>query len=106
MQQVMAQRGAKREYRKRKEIVERIFAELAWRQGLKRFRRRGRLGSALEFSVHCIAHNLKWALRASPSRLAFALMRHLRRWWRLQIIWARTLPISRPDSDNLQRLAA
>jgi transposase len=106
MQQVMAQRGAKRQYRKRKEIVERIFAELAWRQGLKRFRRRGRLGSALEFSVHCIAHNLKWALRASPSRLAFALMRHLRRWWRLQIIWARKLPISRPDFDNLQPLAA
>lgn len=106
MQAVMAQRGAKRQYRKRKEIVERIFAELAWRQGLKRFRRRGRSGSALEFSLHCIAHNLKWALRASPSRLVFALIRHLRRWWRLRVIWARNLPISRPDSDNLQPLAA
>jgi transposase len=106
MQQVMAQRGAKRQYRKRKEIVERIFAELAWRQGLKRFRRRGRIGSALEFSLHCIAHNLKWALRASPSGLVFALMRHPRRWWRLRVIWARKRTISRPDSDNLQPLAA
>lgn len=53
--------------------VERIFAELGWRQGLKRFRRRGRLGSALEFSLHCIACNLKWALRASPSGLVFAI---------------------------------
>ena len=106
MQEVMAQRGAKRQYRKRKAIVERIFAELAWRQGLKRFRRRGRIGSALEFSLHCIAHNLKWALRASPSGRVFAFARHLRRWWRLRIIRARTLAIARPDSDNLQLLAA
>jgi len=106
MQAVMAQRGAQRQYRKRKEIVERIFAELAWRQGLKRFRRRGRSGSALEFSLHCIAHNLKWALRASPSGLVFALLRHLRRWRRLRIIWARKRTIGRPDTDNLQLLAA
>jgi Transposase DDE domain len=86
MQEVMAQPGAKRQYRKRKEIVERIFAELGWRQGLKRFRRRGRLGSALEFSLHCIAHNLKWALSANPSGRVFACALYLRCWWRLQII--------------------
>jgi hypothetical protein len=85
------------------------FAELGCRQGLKRFRRRERIGSALEFSLHCVAHNLKWALRASPSGLVFALTLHLRRWWRLPITWARKLTISGPDpgsADTLRPLAA
>ena len=105
MQEVMAQPGAKRQYRKRSEIVERIFAELGWRQGLKRFRRRGRLGSALEFSLHCIAHNLKWAL-GNPSGRVFAFLLHLRRWWRLRITRACQLAICGRASDNLRLLAA
>jgi hypothetical protein len=105
MQEVMAQPGAKWQYRKRKVIVELIFAELGWRQGLKRFRRRGRLGSALEFSLHCIAHNLKWAL-GSSSGLVFAFTRPLRRWWRLRITRALAFTISRPDADSLLLLAA
>lgn len=68
---------------------------------------RGRTATAaLEFSLHCIAHNLKWALRASPSGLVFAIARHLRRWWRLRITWPRKLTISRPDADTLRLLAA
>ena len=106
MQEVMTQPGAKRLYRRRKAIVERIFAELGWRQGLKRFRRRGRLGSALEFSLHCIAHNLKWALRASPFRRVFAFARYLRLRWRLRIIRARKRTIARPDADSPRLLAA
>jgi transposase len=106
MEEVMAQPGAKRRYRRRKAIVERIFAELIRRQALQRFRRRGRLGSALEFSLHCIAFNLKWALGASPFRRVFAFARYLRRRWCLRLMWARSRIISRPDADSPRLLAA
>jgi transposase len=106
MEQVMAHPAAKRRYRRRKAIVERVFAELIRRQGLQRFRRRGLLGSALEFSLHCIAFNLKWALRARPFRRVFALVRSLRRSWCLRLIWAQPHTISRPDVDSPHLLAA
>lgn len=106
MEEVMRQPGAQRQYRRRKAIVERIFAELTRRQGLQRFRRRGRRGSALEFSLHCIAHNLKWALRVRSSGCVFALLRYVRRRSRLHITGARQRTISRPGTDRLQLLAA
>ncbi len=61
MIEVMAQPGARARYRLRGAIVERIFAELRERQGLKRFRRRGLLAVRAEFALHCIAFNLKQA---------------------------------------------
>lgn len=59
---VMAQPAARARYRLRGEIVERVFAELRERQGLKRFHRRGLLGVRAEFALHCIAFNLKQAV--------------------------------------------
>jgi transposase len=82
MEEVMAQRRARQQYRKRQEIVERVFAEFGWRQGLRRFRRRGRSGARLEFALHCIAHNLKWAIGRSmdgPVRAILAYLGRLRR---------------------------
>jgi transposase len=61
MGEVMAQSRARAKYRLRSAIVERIFAELRERQGLKRFRRRGLLAVRAEFALHCIAFNLKQA---------------------------------------------
>ena len=75
MMWVLQQPQARRAYRQRGPIVERPFAELRERQGLRRFRRRGLLGVRVEFALHCIAFNLKWALRTS----ARALRSHLRR---------------------------
>jgi transposase len=61
MNEVMAQSRARAKYRLRGGIVERIFAELRERQGLKRFRRRGLLAVRAEFALHCLAYNLKQA---------------------------------------------
>ncbi len=61
MSEVMAQPGARARYRTRGAIVERVFAEIRERQGLKRFRRRGLAAVRAEFALHCIAFNLKQA---------------------------------------------
>jgi hypothetical protein len=61
MVEVMAQGRARSRYRLRGALVERIFAELRERQGLKRFRRRGLLAVRAEFALHCMAYNLKQA---------------------------------------------
>ncbi len=79
MEEVMGQGRARRQYRKRREIVERVFAELGWRQGLRRFRRRGRSGVGLEFALHCIAYNLKWAIGRGPEALVTVILAYLRR---------------------------
>jgi len=57
----MAQPKARAKYRLRGAIVERIFAEIRERQGLKRFHRRGLLAVRAEFALHCIAFNFKQA---------------------------------------------
>lgn len=59
MVQVFRHPAARRRYARRCHIVEPVFAELKERQGLKRFRRRGSRGARLEFSLHCLAFNLK-----------------------------------------------
>ena len=59
---VMQQPAARRRFARRKAIVERSFAELRMRQGLTRFHRRGESGARVEFALHCIAFNLKWAI--------------------------------------------
>ncbi len=62
MAEVWRQPGARKQFRRRRSIVERPFAELRYRQGLTRFHRRGVLGVRVEFALHCIAFNLKWAI--------------------------------------------
>ncbi len=72
MIEVMAQPGARSRYRARGAIVERVFAELRERQGLKRFHRRGLFAVRAEFALHCIAFNLKQAAACLRLTLIFA----------------------------------
>jgi len=65
MAQVMRQPAARRAYGQRKAMVEPVFATLRERQGLTRFHRRGLTGVRLEFALHCLAYNLRRALRLS-----------------------------------------
>lgn len=65
MAQVMSDKRARKAYIHRQAEVEPVFAELRERQGLKRFRRRGPTNVALEFSLHCLAYNIKRAIGLS-----------------------------------------
>ena len=71
----LSQPAARAQYRRRPALVEPCFAELRERQGLKRFHRRGLAGVRVEFALHCIAFNLKKAVRG--------------RWFALLILWLR-----------------
>lgn len=88
MVQVFQHPAARKRYARRAHLVEPVFAELKERQGLKRFHRKGLRGARLEFSLHCLAFNLKrgvlvlsvLAVRCSPSGgelLALCLSIHL-----------------------------
>lgn len=68
MAAVLQQPAARRQYRRRAGIAERPHAELRFRQGLVRFRRRGTAGARVDFALHCIAFDLKWALREGLHR--------------------------------------
>lgn len=68
LRQVMRQRGAKKDFSKRKAMVEPVFSHLREVQGLKRFRRKGLAGVKREFGLHLLAYNLSRAVA-----LAFAL---------------------------------
>jgi transposase len=81
MAQVLRQPGARAQYRRRAPIAERPFAELRGRQGLLRFHRRGMAGAAVEFALHCIAFDLKWALHQAATG---------RRCGVVVALWART----------------
>jgi transposase len=59
---VLSQPRARAQYARRRTLGERPFAELRFRQGLFRFHRRGLAGAAVDFALHCIAFDLKWAL--------------------------------------------
>lgn len=65
MAELLKHPQARREYAQRKTIVEGRIGDLKVRQGLRRFRRRGLAGVRLEFALHCLAHNLGWAVRRS-----------------------------------------
>jgi len=85
MRAVMEHPSARKAYRQRAPIAERPYAELTERQGLRRFHRRGLLGVAVEFALHCMAFDLKVAVRAAlrlptPARLWDALRRQ-RHWY-------------------------
>jgi len=62
LRQVMLQPGAKREFAKRKAMVEPVFASLRERQGFNRLRRRGLARVSLELRLHLMAYNLGRAL--------------------------------------------
>jgi transposase len=74
MAAVLQQPTAQAQYRRRAPIAERPHAELRLRQGLVRFHRRGTAGAAVDFALHCIAFDLKWAIGQPPARSAGVLM--------------------------------
>ena len=63
MLQVFEHPAARAKYKRRMAMVEPVFAELSERFGLVRFNRRGLENVKVEFSLYCIAYNLKKALR-------------------------------------------
>ncbi len=63
MAAVLRHPAARAEYRRRAPIVERPFAEFRERQALHRFHRGGLAGAQVEFALHVIAFDLKWAVR-------------------------------------------
>jgi transposase len=63
MQEVLKQPAAKKLLKRRKVLVEPPFSELQYRQGLRRFRRKGLEKVRVEASLHCIAYNLRRAIR-------------------------------------------
>jgi hypothetical protein len=69
MQQVLRQPRARREYRRRKVLVEPVFARLRGLQRLDRFHRRGLTAVRAEFALHCIAYNLRVAAHLTLSRI-------------------------------------
>jgi hypothetical protein len=71
MAELLKHPAARAKYRRRKTIVEPCFAELKERQGLQRFRRRGMRAVRAEFALHCIAFNLKKAVRHSAVSYIF-----------------------------------
>lgn len=79
MVQVLRHPKAKQRYRKRKAIVEPVFAELKERQGLKRFHRKGIPGAKLEFALHCVAYNLKRAYSLSEGAFGGIFVLYYRR---------------------------
>lgn len=60
---VMQQTQAQQIYRKRQAMVEPVFGEIRYIQGLVRFRRRGLRGVQVEFALHAAAHNVRRYLR-------------------------------------------
>ena len=74
MAAVLQQPAAQEQYRRRAPIAERPHAELRLRQGLVRFHRRGTAGAAVDFALHCIAFDLKWAVNQRPTRCSGVLM--------------------------------
>jgi len=87
----MADPDTQKLYRKRAGMVEPVFSEMREKQGLNRFRRRGKAKVRLEFALHVAAYNLgraaAWFLRLlycfcrlfAPVRSAKRLFRPIRR---------------------------
>ena len=65
MAEVLRDPRARAVYRRRAYIGERPFAEFRERQGLDRFHRTGLKGASVEFALHVIAFDLKWAINRS-----------------------------------------
>lgn len=55
----MAEPDARRRYKKRQATIEPVHGEQKQLQGMRRFRRRGLDKVRIEYSLHCMAHNLR-----------------------------------------------
>lgn len=66
MCEVLSQKRASQAYSHRKGMVEPVFSVLRMRQNLTRFSRRTLAGVRVEFSLHCMAYNLKRACQLLP----------------------------------------
>jgi Transposase DDE domain len=75
MAEVLRQPAARREHRRRKVLVEPVFARLRGLQRLDRFRRRGLDAVRTEFALHCIAYNLRVAAHLILSRIFLIILR-------------------------------
>jgi transposase len=110
LREVMQQPAAKKRYRKRKAIIEPVFASTA-HLGLRRFRRFGLVNARMEFALFAVAHNITRlaALRGRPGGrfLPFrtAIWRFLaaiRRFWFCQrhrrlVVGRHLVPVSATD---------
>lgn len=93
MAKVLEQPQARKMYKRRLGMAEPVYAELRERQGLRRFRRRGLRGARVEFALHCLALNLKKALRSAAfSALLSALSGHWKRLRALLALWTVSTP--------------
>ncbi len=63
MREIMTHPAAKKKFRHRQAMVEPVFGMLRYQQGLSRFHRKGLANVRVEFSLHCMAYNLRRALR-------------------------------------------
>lgn len=91
----MEQKGAQLRYLKRQAMVEPVFSELRYRQGLMRFRRRGTDAVRLEFFLHVSAHNLRRA--AAVLSVVF-----LRLWLAIRRYYDSLLSLRPPHSSPLR----
>jgi transposase len=71
MREIMKHPAAKKKFRHRKAMVEPVFGTLRYQQGLTRFHRKGAAGVRVEFSLHCMAYNLRRALRLEEGAVGF-----------------------------------
>jgi transposase len=102
MRGIMKHRQTRARYARHKAWVEPVFSVLRLKQGLNRFRRRGRAGARLEFRLHLMAYNLSrivaWVLRFSSARegafraLLSLLERFLDRWFGIRASAVRIAP--------------
>jgi transposase len=69
MAQVFESEMARKMYGRRKAMCEPVYSELRELQGLNRFHRQGLTLVNLEFSLHCMAYNLKRAIRIEAKAL-------------------------------------
>jgi hypothetical protein len=103
MEKILEQPGARKMYKRRLGMSEPVHAELRERQGLRRFRRRGLRGARVEFGLHCLALNLKKALRTGAFQaLLSALSGHGKRLYAFLALWT----ASKPPSANDGRFSA
>lgn len=74
MREAISHPAAKKRFRYRKAMVEPPFGDLRYRQGLNRFHRKGAKKVRVEFSLHCMAYNLRLAIRLEESAKALYIV--------------------------------
>lgn len=86
MAEVLRHPRAREQYRQRAALGERPHAEVRFRQDLTRFRRRGVAGAGVDFALHCVAFNLRWAVNRAGD------------WTVCGVVWIAIEPPERPDT--------